>query len=941
MVPYVYMNTPTRRTLLISAAVIILIGIIAAAWFFLFRTGAPPMPFRIMQGPVTLWYELEGKDVTEVNPVMQEPVLEGAFSVARAEDGSLVGVDVDEGLVAQAPGGARTVLIEGDAFQVGFSAVRQDASIAVLYNSATDALDVFSLDSVRPTVLSYEGSVPAPATMSGVGFPARNLMIVRTGKSDFELFRIKDGTVTPAGKAQIGEKQTSFDLVPEAYAYTYPNPPTSNGAVTDGVRKCTGAQVATLGGSSGLLDDGHPSASQLMWGYISNTANLPGGYATPGSYCIMGYDRTNNTTWQAGYTVHSGNGTTATGGYVTGGTVNNPTYTTYYTLTYVSTPSVTLGASPTTIDSGSSAALTWSSSNVSSCTGTNFSTGGATSGTVSVSPTTTTTYSISCTGSNGTATDSRTVTVLQRPNLVASAPSLSPGSSVTAGTSITYSATVTNSGAAAASASTLGIIARKVSDQTQTFIGQVSIGALSASGSAPGSYSYAITSPGSYEVRACADYTNTNSESNESDNCSAWVPVTVSAAPVAPVTASLTATPNPLTLGSSATLTWSSTNANTCQGSGFLTGGATSGSVSVSPTATTEYFVTCYGSSGSGGSGSSWTGGEWWTGGTQTEIYHDTLWNNGQQGGVCATAAGDAYWNATYKNYPYRCGDEGCSLIEITCYSVVGPTGTVSKPSESGGICTVGSTSCYEITYFRSGTPGSGGSSSDSWESASVTVTVNAAQQCLDGTDNDGDGFTDLNDPSCYACSSGTCPPGTPPLESDPVATVSCTVDTASVDVGGSTTYRTQVSNGATSPYTWHPSAQTNCSGSSTQTCTFPQASEYTMTVNATGAPAPASCPNVTAGCAGTQELSLEPAETRVKVGQSTTLTPSGSAINATTCSLTGTNGLNVTLTPNACMLSGSPVSTGAITTQTFFTLTCGSESNMVIVNVSSNPIEI
>ena len=66
-------------------------------------------------------------------------------------------------------------------------------------------------------------------------------------------------------------------------------------------------------------------------------------------------------------------------------------------------PSCTLSASPTSITQGNSTTLSWSCQNATSCTGTNFTTGGATSGSTSVSPTQTTTYTGSCTGPGGTS----------------------------------------------------------------------------------------------------------------------------------------------------------------------------------------------------------------------------------------------------------------------------------------------------------------------------------------------------------------------------------------------------------------------------------------------------------------------------------------------------------------------------------------------------------
>jgi len=83
---------------------------------------------------------------------------------------------------------------------------------------------------------------------------------------------------------------------------------------------------------------------------------------------------------------------------------------TTYTVTITQAPPVALlTASPSSVSTGQSSTLTWSSSNATSCTGTNFSTGGATSGTLSVTPTQTTTYTVTCTGPGGSDSSSKTV----------------------------------------------------------------------------------------------------------------------------------------------------------------------------------------------------------------------------------------------------------------------------------------------------------------------------------------------------------------------------------------------------------------------------------------------------------------------------------------------------------------------------------------------------
>ncbi len=67
--------------------------------------------------------------------------------------------------------------------------------------------------------------------------------------------------------------------------------------------------------------------------------------------------------------------------------------------------------------------------------------------------------------------------------------------------------------------------------------------------------------------------------------------------PPAP-TATLSASPTSLAGAGNSTLTWSSTNADQCTGTGFNTGGATSGSVSVALTVTKDFYVNCSNTSG-------------------------------------------------------------------------------------------------------------------------------------------------------------------------------------------------------------------------------------------------------------------------------------------------------------------------------------------------------
>ena len=79
-------------------------------------------------------------------------------------------------------------------------------------------------------------------------------------------------------------------------------------------------------------------------------------------------------------------------------------------------PTATLSAFGRSIPNGQSATLIWSSTNARTCSGTGFSASGP-SGSLTVSPTATTTYGITCTGSGGSANQSVTVAVTPAPKL--------------------------------------------------------------------------------------------------------------------------------------------------------------------------------------------------------------------------------------------------------------------------------------------------------------------------------------------------------------------------------------------------------------------------------------------------------------------------------------------------------------------------------------------
>lgn len=133
-------------------------------------------------------------------------------------------------------------------------------------------------------------------------------------------------------------------------------------------------------------------------------------------------------------------------------------------------PSVTatITAIPSSITSGQSSTLVWSSTNATTCSGANFSTGGATGGTTSVSPTITTTYSVTCTGPSGSATDATTVTVTTTPP-GGGGPSvdLTATSPVSSGSSSTLTWRVANATSCQASGAWSGSVAATAGTHTQ------------------------------------------------------------------------------------------------------------------------------------------------------------------------------------------------------------------------------------------------------------------------------------------------------------------------------------------------------------------------------------------------------------------------------------------------------------------------------------------
>lgn len=234
-------------------------------------------------------------------------------------------------------------------------------------------------------------------------------------------------------------------------------------------------------------------------------------------------------------------------------------------------PTCTLSASPSTINSGSSSVLSWTTNNADSITIDNG-VGAVTpvaGGGKSVSPVTTTTYTATVLGPGGEPGNcSTTITVTNDPPPAPTCTMTPTPSTIGVGGSSALAWTTTNATAITIDTVTAG---------TDVSVNPVASGSVTVTPAATRVYTCKVTGPGG---------TGTGTAT-----------ITVTNAPASP-SCTLTADPASITSGESSFLTWTSTNATSMsinQDIGTVTpvGG---GEVEVAPTATTTYTATVTGS---------------------------------------------------------------------------------------------------------------------------------------------------------------------------------------------------------------------------------------------------------------------------------------------------------------------------------------------------------
>jgi endoglucanase len=243
-----------------------------------------------------------------------------------------------------------------------------------------------------------------------------------------------------------------------------------------------------------------------------------------------------------------------------------------------SAPTVTLTVSPSSITIGQAATLSWSSTNATACTASGAWSGArAPSGNQSVTPTSVglVTYSLACTGAGGTTSRSVTVTVAAAPSVAVLPGQLRISSDW--GTGYCATVTVTNPGTIgvvwATDVAVDGMIREHWSATASAASGTVRFTGVA--------WNRELPPGGSTQFGFCANRTAVGGDQ--------------------PPTVTIAVNPVSITIGQSATVSWSSTDATTCTASGAWSGQRpTAGSQSVTSTTpgTLTYSLTCTGSGG-------------------------------------------------------------------------------------------------------------------------------------------------------------------------------------------------------------------------------------------------------------------------------------------------------------------------------------------------------
>lgn len=451
-------------------------------------------------------------------------------------------------------------------------------------------------------------------------------------------------------------------------------------------------------------------------------------------------------------------------------------------------------------------------------------------------------------------------------------------------------------------------------------------------------------------------------------------------------TAVILVNPSTIQSGNSATLTWGSGNASSCTGTNFSTGGATSGTISVSPTDTTSYSVSCTDGSNTANAStvltvtdapvpaptvtlsadpSTVTAGDPTTL-TWTSTNADSCVIDNGVGAAAPAAGGSVTANpGVTTTYTITCtgdGGEATAATVVTVNAGTGPDLTAGSVSPTSAILGESVVLSALISNIGNASTGSGFQNvfqfdNDSNHSSGVTNAAGSVSGVLAaaGSANTTNTHTFNSEGTWYVrvCADNNtsmtglitetnegnnCGPWTSISVSEDTAgaAVSCTVDKTNVAVGEQVTYTANPSGGAGAPYVWTdtPDAGTNLGSGTVVNRTYTAEGTYAMQVSATGASSAGFCPNVTVGtatCPGTPSATISATPDRVRSGSNVTITWSAQNVQGT-CTITGP-GVNQTVSASACVVPETSI-TASITAQSVYRISCTGASDTAVVNL-------
>jgi hypothetical protein len=563
-------------------------------------------------------------------------------------------------------------------------------------------------------------------------------------------------------------------------------------------------------------------------------------------------------------------------------------------------PTVSLIAQPSTVDAGASTRLVWSTTNTTSCTAS-----GAWSGSKAVYGSQSTgalsanaTYSLTCAGIGGSATQSQTVTVAT--GLAPSVKLSADPSTVKNGAGSTLNWSAANAAVCTASGAWSG---------AKPMSGSQSTGAIN------GNQTYLLTCSGA------------GGRATQS--------VTVSVAAPAP-TLNFSANPSTVNSGASSTLTWSAVNAAACTAIGAWAGAkAVNGSQSTGALkANASYTLTCTGSGGSASQSVT----------VAAASPAPVISLSATPSTVKSGAASTLNWSATQATSCTASGDwtgskvingsqstgalAGTSTYTLTC------AGAGGSASQSATVSVTASAPTVSLSVGPSAIA-SGGSSTMTWSSTNATsCTASGAwsgSKALQGTESTG--ALTANATYALTCSGtgGTASQSTTVSVKAPAPTVTLSASPSTVANGGSSTLSWSATNATACTASGAWAGSEGVRGSQSTGALHANAA-YVLNCSGAGGSASQSATVTVSAPAPAVSLSANPST--VSKGATATLT--WSSMNATSCAASGGwSGNEGTL--------GSKTTAGLIAT-TKFTLTCNgtggsaSQSATVTVSASTSP---